>query len=65
MVRTFLLFGCLFGLIFCLIWAASFTNYFDKARVRKIGRVFAITAGAILIAFAVITFLFALEHTVF
>lgn len=65
MVRAFLLFGSVFGFIFALIWAASFTNYFDKDRIRKIVRVFAIAAAAILVAFAIMAFLFALEHTVF
>ena len=65
MIRAFIVFALLFGGIFSLIWLASFTGYFDKARVKRILRVVMVAAATIFFTIAAVAFIFGLEHTVF
>lgn len=65
MGRAFVVFAVLFSTIFTLIWLASFTGYFDKARVKRIRRVVMVAGIAIFFTIAVVVFIFGLEHTIF
>lgn len=65
MFRPFLIFAAVFGMIFAVIWAASFTGYFDKARVQRITRVAVVGAVTAFFTIAVVIFLLGLEHTIF
>jgi len=65
MVRVFTVFAVLFSSIFTLIWLASFTGYFDKARVKRIRRVGLVASATIFFTVAAVGLIFGLEHTIF